>query len=62
MSSATRQNIEELLALSPWLVFMVAAAWCWMLELRDNRRLSRANEREHPSQPEKAKHARSEPT
>lgn len=48
MSSETRQYIEELLALSPWVAFIAAIAWFWVLELRDNARASRAYERARP--------------
>jgi hypothetical protein len=48
MSSETRQYIEELLALSPWVAFIAAIAWFWVLELRDNARAARAYERARP--------------
>jgi hypothetical protein len=50
MSSETRQYIEELLVLSPWVAFIVAIAWFWMLGVRDNARASRAYERARPRQ------------
>ena len=50
MSSETRQYVEELLALSPWVAFIVASAWFWVLEVRDNARTSRAYERARPGQ------------
>jgi hypothetical protein len=53
MSSETWQYIEELLALSPWVAFIVAIAWFWVLELRDNARASRAYERARPRQSDK---------
>ena len=53
MSSETWQYIEELLALSPWVAFIVAIAWFWVLELRDNARVSRAYERARPRQSDK---------
>ena len=34
MSSETRQYVEELVALSPWVAFIVAGAWFWVLEVR----------------------------
>lgn len=49
MSSETRQLVEELLALLPWVAFVVAVAWFWVLELRDNVRASRADERARPA-------------
>jgi hypothetical protein len=45
MSADTRQYVEELLALAPWLAFVVAAAWFRVLELRDTSREARAEER-----------------
>lgn len=48
MSSETRQYVEELLALSPWVVLIVAGAWFWVLEVRDDVRTSRAHERVRP--------------
>jgi hypothetical protein len=45
MSSETRQFVEELLALLPWIAFVVAVAWFWVLELRDNIRASHAYKR-----------------
>ena len=50
MSSDTRQYLEELVALSPWVAFIVAVAWSSVLELRDNARTSRAYERARPRQ------------
>ena len=50
MSSETRQYVEELVALSPWVAFIVAVAWFWALEVRDNARTSRAHERVRPGQ------------
>ena len=48
MSSETRQYVEELLALSPWVAFIIAIAWFWVLEVRDNARASSAYDRERP--------------
>jgi hypothetical protein len=53
MSSETRQYSEGLLAVSPWMAFAVAVAWCWALELRNNVRSSRAYERKRLRRPEK---------
>ena len=53
MSAEARQYVEELLALAPWLAFLIAVTWCSVLELRDNFRASRAHEPEHLSRPEK---------
>jgi hypothetical protein len=50
MSSETWQYIEELLALSPWVAFIVAIAWFWVLGLRNDARGSRAYERARPRQ------------
>ena len=52
MSSETRQYVEELVALSPWVAFIVAVALCWALEVHDNARTSRAHERVRPGQSE----------
>ena len=46
MSSETRQWVEEALVLSPWVVFLIVLAWCWVLEQRDNVRAAR--ERQQP--------------
>jgi hypothetical protein len=53
VSSETRQYVEELLALSPWIAFAIAVAWCWVLGLRDDTRVSRAHERERLRRSEK---------
>jgi hypothetical protein len=53
MSSEAWQQIEELVALSPWVALIVAIAWFWVLELRDNARASRAYERARPRQRDK---------
>jgi phosphate/sulfate permease len=53
MSSETWQEIMGLLALSPWIAFVVAIAWFWVLELRDNARAAQAGERARPSRSEK---------
>ena len=45
MSPDTRQWIEELLAIGPWLAFLLAVGWFRILELRDMRRHARADER-----------------
>ena len=50
MSSETRQSVEGLVALSPWVAFIVVAAWFWVLEVRDNARTSRVQERVRPGQ------------
>jgi hypothetical protein len=34
MSSETRRYIEEVSALSPWIAFVIAVAWFWVLEVR----------------------------
>ena len=44
MSSKTREFIEELLVLSPWVAFSIVVAWCWVLEKRDNIRAARARQ------------------
>ena len=36
MSSETRQYAEELVALLPWIAFIIAIRWFWMLAMRDN--------------------------
>jgi hypothetical protein len=49
VSDETWQEITVLLALSPWLAFVVAVVWCWVLGLRDDARASSAAEpREGP--------------
>jgi hypothetical protein len=48
MSSETRQYVEELVALSPWVAFIILVAWFWVLDVRDNARTSRADERVRP--------------
>ena len=48
MSSETRQEIAELLALSPWIAFVAAIVWCKVLELRDNARITPADGRTRP--------------
>jgi hypothetical protein len=53
VSSETRQYIEALLALSPWIAFVLAVAWFWVLDVRDNVRALRVYERERLRQPEK---------
>jgi hypothetical protein len=53
MSSETQQYIAEVLALSPWIAFVVVIAWFWLLELRDNARASRAQERARPRESER---------
>ena len=53
MSSETRQRVEELLVFLPWVAFVIAAAWCSLLELRDNVRASRTYEPGHLGQPAK---------
>jgi hypothetical protein len=45
VSSETRQYIEALLALSPWIAFVLAVAWFWVLDVRDNVRALRVYER-----------------
>ena len=50
MSSETRQYVEEVVALSPWVAFIIAMAWFWVLELRDDARASRAHARARPGQ------------
>jgi hypothetical protein len=52
MSSETRQRVEELLALAPWIAFVIALAWFRLLELRDSVRTSRVDETEHVRQRE----------
>jgi hypothetical protein len=42
MSQQTRQTLEVLLSLSPWIVFIAAALWCFVLALRDDLRSARA--------------------
>lgn len=37
MSAETRQMVEVLLALSPWLVFACLIVWSLVLDLRDDR-------------------------
>jgi hypothetical protein len=53
VSSETRHHVEELLALSPWIAFVIAVAWFWVLEVRDNVRASRVYERERLRRPER---------
>jgi hypothetical protein len=50
MSSETWQYIEELLALSPWVAFLVLVACYRVAELRDNVRAVRPLEREDARQ------------
>jgi hypothetical protein len=45
MSSETWQEIWGLLALLPWIGFVVAIVWCEVLELRDDPRAARTEER-----------------
>jgi hypothetical protein len=45
MSSETWQEIAGLLALLPWIAFVVAIVWCEVLELLDNARTAQADER-----------------
>ncbi len=52
LSSETWQKIVELLALSPWIAFVVAIIWCKVLELRDNARAVCAPERARPPRSE----------
>ena len=44
MSSGTWHYVEEVLALSPWIAFLVAIAGSWLLLLLDSRRASRVHE------------------
>jgi len=46
MSSETRRYIEELLALSPWIAFVIAVAWFWGARgARQRSRLARVRAR-----------------
>ena len=53
MSSETWQGIFGLLALSPWIAFVVAVVWFKVLELRDGARAARAEERARPHRSER---------
>jgi hypothetical protein len=44
MTSDAWQHIGELVGLLPWAAFVVAVAWCWLLELRENTRTPRTSE------------------
>jgi hypothetical protein len=45
MSSETRQEIWLLLTLLPWIAFLVAIVWFELVELRNNSRAARTDER-----------------
>jgi hypothetical protein len=47
MSSETWQEIWALLALVPWIAFVVAIVWFELLELRRNSRAARTDARVH---------------
>ncbi len=48
MSSETWQEIAGLVALLPWIAFVVAIIWCKVLELRDKAGTAQADERARP--------------
>lgn len=48
MSSETRQHVEELVVLAPWVGFIIAVAWFWLLEVRDAARASREHDGVRP--------------
>jgi hypothetical protein len=53
MSSETWQEIWGLLALLPWVAFIVAIVWFQLLQLRADARAARTDERARPPRSEK---------